>query len=69
LGKAFAVFDESIKDFIRADELTGKTGYTFFFDNWKRIDFGSTKAGDRLSRLEIIEKNKDNLFSRQNDVT
>ncbi|MFO5701765.1 hypothetical protein ACLBSN_31845, partial [Klebsiella pneumoniae] len=33
LGKAFAVFDESIKDFIRADELTGKTGYTFFFDN------------------------------------
>ncbi|MFO5615077.1 hypothetical protein ACLBQC_31440, partial [Klebsiella pneumoniae] len=44
LGKAFAVFDESIKDFIRADELTGKTGYTFFFDNWKRIEFGCTYA-------------------------
>ncbi|BDR25557.1 hypothetical protein [Pseudomonas aeruginosa] len=69
LGKAFAVFDESIKDFIRADELTGKTGYTFFFDNWKRIDFGSTKSGVRLSRLQLIEKYKDNCIFKDMLVT
>ncbi|AEH03635.1 RNA polymerase beta subunit [Pseudomonas phage PhiPA3] len=59
LGKAFAVFDPIGRDFARSNELEGQTGYTFFFNNWRKIEFGGTKSGIRLNRLQLIEKYKD----------
>lgn len=56
LGKAYAIFDTSVNDFIKSNELEGKTGYTFFFDNWKKIDFQDTGSGIRKNRLQLISK-------------
>ena len=44
LGKAFARFDPVLKDFLPANELEGNTGYTFFFDNWKKVVFKGTNT-------------------------
>lgn len=65
LGKAFAIFDKELKDFIPANELNGQTGYTFFFDNWKDVEFKSTGSGIRLNRLQLIDKYKDNCILKQ----
>lgn len=56
LGKAYAIFDTSVNDFIKSNELEGRTGYTFFFDNWKKIDFQETGSGIRKNRLQLIAK-------------
>lgn len=60
LGKAFANYDPALRDFVPSNELEGKTGYTFFYDNWKKVEFASTKSGIRLNRLQLIDKYKDN---------
>lgn len=56
LGKAYAIFDPEVKDFIKSNELEGKTGYTFFFDHWKKVDFPDTGSGIRKNRLALIAK-------------
>lgn len=65
LGKTFALFDKTLKDFIPSNELEGKTGYTFFFDNWKQVEFKSTGSGIRLNRLQLIDKYKNNCTLKQ----
>lgn len=60
MGRAYAQFDELSKDFVPSNELEGRTGYTFFFDNWRKVNFGETKSGIRMSRLQLIEKYKAN---------
>lgn len=60
LGKAFAVFDEKQNDFVLSNELEGATGYSYFFNNWKRIKFSKTKSSIRGNRLALIEKYKGN---------
>lgn len=62
LGKAFAVFDPVSKDFVASNELEGKTGYTFFYDHWKKVEFKSTGSGIRMNRLNLIEKYKGNCI-------
>ncbi|MNK63134.1 hypothetical protein D3C87_823410 [compost metagenome] len=59
LGRAYAVFDEETKDFVKASELDGQTGYTFFFDNWKRIEFKATDSDIRRVRLKLVNENRD----------
>lgn len=56
LGKAYAIFDKEVNDFIKSNELDGRTGYTFFFDNWKNVDFQNTGSGIRKNRLQLIAK-------------
>lgn len=56
LGKAYAIFDNEVKDFVKSNELEGRTGYTFFFDNWKKVDFKDTGSGIRKNRLQLIAK-------------
>lgn len=62
LGKTFAIYDPNVKDFVLSNELEGQTGYTFFFNNWKKVEFKSTGSGIRLNRLNLIEKYKDNCI-------
>lgn len=59
-GKQYAVFDEEEKDFVKASELNGKTGYTFFFDNWKRVVFKQTDSDIRRVRLKLVNENMAN---------
>jgi hypothetical protein len=59
LGRAYAVFDEETKDFVKASELDGQTGYTFFFDNWKRVVFKETDSDIRRVRLKLVNENRD----------
>lgn len=56
LGKAYAIFDTAVNDFVKSNELEGRTGYTFFFDNWKKVDFQETGSGIRKNRLQLIAK-------------
>lgn len=65
LGRAFARFDPVLKDFIPSNELEGQTGYTFFYDNWKKVEFQGTGSGIRLNRLQLIEKYKNNCILKQ----
>jgi hypothetical protein len=60
LGKQYVVFDEETKEFVRTSELDGFTGYTYFFDNWKKVEFKETDSDIRRVRLELIRQNKDN---------
>lgn len=58
-GREYAVWSNEEKDFISADELTGKTGYHFFMSQWKNIVFKDTKSDVRQQRVAVIEKFKD----------
>jgi len=59
LGRQYAVYDEETKDFVKASELDGQTGYTFFFDNWKRVEFKETDSDIRRVRLKLVNENRD----------
>lgn len=65
LGKSFAIFDPVQNDFVASNELEGKTGYTFFFDNWKKVVFKKTNSGIRLNRLQLIDKYKNSCTLNQ----
>lgn len=56
MGKSYAIFDTSVKDFVKSNELEGRTGYTFFFDNWRKVAFKDTGSGIRKNRLQLIDK-------------
>ncbi len=55
-GTDYAVFNEQEQDFVRADTITGKTGYQFFISNWKKIRFMETKSVQRDHNIQLILK-------------
>lgn len=59
LGRQYAVFDEETQDFVKASELDGQTGYTYFFDNWKKVTFKETDSDIRRVRLKLVNENRD----------
>lgn len=58
-GKEHAIWDDQLKDFVKADELDGETGYSFFMEHWKDIKFVPTGSTLRDDRIKLIEKYKD----------
>lgn len=58
-GTIFARWDDQLKDFVATDELRGRTGYGFFMEHWKDIQFNRTRSPIRDVRLKLIEKYKD----------
>jgi hypothetical protein len=58
-GREFAVFDEELCDFIKADALTGQTGFYFFLEHWKKIKYKLTNSNKREQNIMLIEKYKD----------
>lgn len=58
-GKEFATWDDKIKDFVKADELDGDTGYAFFMEHWKKIVFTTTSSPLRDDRIKLIYTYKD----------
>lgn len=55
-GTSYAIFDEKEKDLVPADELTGKTGYSFFLSIWDKIVFKETESHLRKSRIKFLTR-------------
>lgn len=68
LGKAYAVFDEDIKDFVRASVIDGETGYDFFLRHWDKLEFARSKSITRNQRIELLTKFKDRALIRYHTV-
>lgn len=58
-GTIYAKWDDALKDFVATNELQGRTGYAFFVEHWKDIQFQRTRSALRDVRLKLIEKYKD----------
>lgn len=56
LGKAYAKFDNSIKDFIACNANEGDTGYEFFLKNFKKIKLEDNGSDSRLFKLKLLNK-------------
>lgn len=62
-GTHYATWNPEIGDFESADELTGQTGYAFFIQHWKQIQFNRNKSGIRDMRIALIEKYRDRALT------
>lgn len=56
-GTDYAVWDNKEKDFVRANELDGQTGYAFFIKHLADIKFKRTGSAERDDRITLITKN------------
>lgn len=57
-GKAYAIWDDAAKDFQPSDMVNGQSGFHFFMQHWKDINFKRTGSHIRDARIELIEKAK-----------
>jgi hypothetical protein len=55
-GRAYATFDTELGDFVKADILTGQTGYNFFFSNWTKLKLSKTKSITRNDAIDAMMK-------------
>lgn len=58
-GRKFAKWDNKLKDFVRASELDGETGYAFFMSKFEEIKIRSTGSDVRDLRSSLIKVGKD----------
>lgn len=63
LGRAFAKWDAEIKDFVKADQLTGKTGFHFFEQHWRDIVFEQRDSDIRDINIKLITMFKDKAMT------
>lgn len=57
-GKTHAVFNEKARTFEKATPEAGKTGFMFFMDNVKKLDFGSSKSLTQQDKIDVIKKSQ-----------
>lgn len=57
-GKTYAIFDKSIGDFVKSNQLDGQTGFHFFEKHWKDIKFPERKSDSRELNIQLIDKYK-----------
>lgn len=62
-GAAYARFDEELKDFVKASPIDGSTGFAFFVEHWKKIDFGNTSSINREQAVMLIQKYADKALT------
>lgn len=58
-GSTYALWDESIKDFVKSNAVEGETGYYFFVSKWKEIEFKKTGSDMREQYILMVEKYKE----------
>lgn len=58
-GKIYATWDAKIKNFVKSDILDGYTGFSFFMQHFKEIDFATNKSYRRALRLDVLDKYRD----------
>lgn len=55
-GTEYAIWNPEIHDFERANAVVGRTGFAFFLEYWKLIDYGETKSTTREMNIAMIQK-------------
>lgn len=59
LSKAYAVWDEEMKDFVKSNRIDGHTGYQFFMTHWKNLNIPKGSTGIREVNTDLYYKFKD----------
>lgn len=62
-GTVYARWDPQLKDFVAANELEGRTGYSFFLETWDQIVFQRNESPARNQRIDLILKFKDRALT------
>ena len=62
VGKEYAKFDETLKDFIKSDILEGDTGYSFFCKHFPKLKFEERPSAKREFSIKLVEKYRENAF-------
>lgn len=60
--KAYAVWNDEIKDFEESDIVKGRTGFNFFLSHFKDIKFESRNSTEREFNIKLVEKYKENCI-------
>lgn len=55
-GKTYAIWDPETKNFNRATELDGDTGYSFFMEHFHELDIPKSKSQTRNTYIEALLK-------------
>lgn len=55
-GKAYAVWDPKVKDFIKSTPVEGQTGFTFFMDHFEEIMFDDRLSDSRELNIKFLNK-------------
>lgn len=58
-GTEYATWNPETKDFERSNSVVGRTGFAFFLEYWRFIEYGETKSTTREMNTSLIEKFKD----------
>lgn len=58
-GKTYVVWNDEIKDFEKSTPMDGFTGFEFFMQNWKKIEFEARPSIAREQNISLINKYKD----------
>lgn len=58
-SKAYATWDPNIKDFVKASALDGSTGFHFFMQHWREIEFDKRPSDLREELIALVQKFKD----------
>lgn len=58
-GKSYAIWNSEIKDFEKSNQSEGSTGFHYFLQHWKDIEFMKNDSVTRLESIELINKYKD----------
>lgn len=64
-SKAYAKWNEELKDFELSDPINGDTGFAFFYSKWKDIVFKSTGSDVRDLRISLLEKFKERAVTNR----
>lgn len=63
-GREFAIFDPNTSDFVRADAVSGFTGFDYFVTHFKKLKFEQRTSTVREQNIILYEKNKDTALTR-----
>lgn len=64
-GRAYAIFDETTKDFIKSNVAEGETGYAFFVKHLSKLQFEKRPSISRKLYIEFVEKFRSNPYISQ----
>lgn len=62
-GDQYALWDDEKKDFVPSNELVGQTGFSFFCEHWKDIQFVRNRSDIRDMRVKLIEQYRDRAMT------
>lgn len=62
-GRAYAVWDEAEKDFIKSNILEGETGFAFFMTHFNQLDPKQNESFKRKQKIDLVNGFKDRALS------